>query len=57
VNESAGHSQQVEAAPPAGSPEPLTIFLAVGIVINLALVTAFLLWAIRHWKRHHGKDS
>ena len=51
------HSQQVEVETPSGSPEPLTIFFAVGIVINLALITAFFLWAIRQWKNGGKRDS
>lgn len=51
MNQSAEQSQQVEVAPPTGSPEPLTMFFAVGILINLALITAFVLWAIRQWKK------
>ena len=43
MNQSAEQSQQVEVAPPTGSPEPLTMFFAVGILINLAL--------IRQWKK------
>ena len=51
MNESADARQQTEVETPSASAGPSTMFFAIGILINLALLTAFLLWAIRQWKR------
>lgn len=48
--------QQIEVENPPGAAEPLTIFFAIGIVINLVLITAFVLWAIRQWKKTDSRD-
>ena len=48
--------QQIEAETPPGATEPLTIFFAVGIVVNLVLITAFVLWAIRQWKKTDRRE-
>ena len=51
MEQSNEQQQSMEVETPPGSPEPLTLFFAVGIVINLVLITAFVLWAIRQWNK------
>ena len=42
-----------EQAPPQATAEEadysLAGFFAIGLVINLALITAYCIWAYRHW--------
>ena len=57
MNETAAESQpQVEVETPAQSTGPSTAFFAIGIAINLALLAAFALWAIRQWKKSGKRD-
>jgi hypothetical protein len=50
-------SPPAEVEDPAGSGGPSTAFFAIGIAINLALLAAFALWAIRQWKQGNKRDS
>ncbi len=36
--------------PASGSEKDLTAFFAIGLVINLAVLTAFFVWAVKEWK-------
>jgi len=57
MNETAADpNPQVAVETPTQSPGPSTIFFAIGIVINLALLAAFLLWAVRQWKKGGKRD-
>ena len=51
MDQSADRQQQIEVDVSTDSPAPLTAFFAIGIFVNLVLITAFALWAIRQWKR------
>jgi len=57
MNETAADPQpQVVVENPAASTGPSMTFFAIGIAINLALLTAFGLWAIRQWKKGGKRD-
>ncbi|HKJ49986.1 MAG TPA: hypothetical protein VKB27_00720 [Gammaproteobacteria bacterium] len=57
MNQTAADPQpQVEVVTPSASTGPPAMFFAIGIAINLALLTAFLLWAIRQWKKGGKRD-
>ena len=53
----AEQQQQVEVEPASAADQSLTMFFAVGLVINLVLITAFVLWARKQWKRSGKSDS
>ena len=52
---SVGQSTEAHLEQPASSPEvehgPTTTFFAVGIVINIVLVTAYFFWAYKQWNK------
>ena len=57
MNETAADPQPqitVESSPAASGPS--TTFFAIGIAINLALLIAFGLWAVRQWKNSGKRD-
>jgi hypothetical protein len=56
MNETAAEQQVAVETPPASS-GPSTTFFAIGIAINLVLLAAFALWAIRQWKKSGKRDS
>jgi hypothetical protein len=56
MNETAEPRPQVEAETPSASTGPPMAFFAIGIAINLALLTAFALWAVRQWKKGGKRD-
>jgi len=57
MNQTAADPQpQVELETPSASSGPSTTFFAIGIAINLALLAAFGLWAIRQWKKSGKRD-
>lgn len=57
MNETAADAQpQVVVEAPSASSGPSTLFFAIGIAINLALLAAFGLWAIRQWKKGGRRD-
>ncbi|RLC59400.1 MAG: hypothetical protein DRI30_00595 [Chloroflexi bacterium] len=41
---------------PAGHEAPIGFF-AIGLVINLALIAAYLIWAIKQWKKSSARDK
>ncbi|HHJ17457.1 MAG TPA: hypothetical protein ENJ80_12245 [Gammaproteobacteria bacterium] len=34
-----------------GGREDLTVFFSIGIVVDVLLVTVFLVWAVRQWRK------
>ena len=56
MNETAAE-QQVEVEIPSASSGPSTMFFVIGIAINLALLAAFGLWAVRQWKKNNRENS
>jgi hypothetical protein len=57
MSQSAEQQQQVAVEPESDADLSLTPFFAVGLVINLVLIAAFALWAIRQWKQTGKRDS
>ena len=41
---------------PAGHEAPIGFF-AIGLVINLVLIAAYLIWAIKQWKKSGVRDK
>ncbi len=57
MNQTAADPQpQVEIDTPPATSGPSATFFAIGIAINLALLAAFGLWAIRQWKRNGKRE-
>jgi len=50
-NKQSSYSEQAEAAPVTTQHEPSMGFFAIGIVINLVLITAYFIWAYKQWKK------
>ena len=57
MNQNSEQQQLVEAEAPSGSSDSLTAFFAVGLVINLVLIAAFVLWARKQWNKSGKPDS
>ena len=49
------HSEQPAPAIEAGR-EDLTTFFAVGVVINLVMITAYFIWAYKQWNKTGTRD-
>ena len=49
------HSEQPAPAIEAGR-EDLTTFFAVGVVINLVMITAYFIWAYKQWNMTGTRD-
>jgi len=51
------HTESSEvAAVPAGHEAPVGFF-AVGIVINVVLISAYFIWARKQWKKPERRDD
>lgn len=50
------HSEQ-PAPVIEGGREDLTMFFAVGIVINLVMITAYFFWAYKQWNKSGARDE
>ena len=52
---SVGQPPEVHQEQPASAPEvrqgPSTAFFAVGIVVNVVMITAFFIWACKQWSK------
>jgi len=48
---------QVQTIVDAGSDSLVTGFFAIGMVINILLVTAYLIWACKHWGKKEKQDQ
>ncbi len=48
-----GNTAQAAIVHPAGTAEreDLTVFFSIGVVVDVLLVAAFLVWAIGQWRR------
>jgi heme/copper-type cytochrome/quinol oxidase subunit 2 len=55
-NHQSSYSEQTQAAAPEQHEAPIGFF-AIGIVINLALVIAYFVWAFRQWKKTGPRDK
>jgi len=52
----------VQADPPAAGAgidwgDFTTVFFAAGVVINLAMITAYIIWAFRQWSKQEASDE
>ncbi len=58
---SVGQTPEAHLEQPASAPEvehgPTTTFFAVGIVINIVLVTAYFIWAVKQWSKTGQKKK
>ncbi len=45
----AAHSEQSAPAPEHGQGDLIWVFFAVGFAINIAMITAYFIWAYKHW--------
>ncbi len=55
--EQTNYSEQANASPgPQGHEAPLGFF-AIGVVINLVLITAYFIWAYKQWKKPRPLDK
>ncbi len=51
VNTLEVHSEQLTPVPEVGQKDPLIVFFAVGVVINIVMITAYFIWAYKQWKK------
>ena len=51
----ATQSEQSAPAHETGSNGPTAGFFAVGILINIIMVTVYIVWACRHWKKSRDR--
>ena len=57
VNTVVTQSEQSVPAHETGSNGPTPGFFAVGILINIIIVTVYIVWACRHWKKSGDGNS
>jgi hypothetical protein len=50
-NRQSSYSEQAEADPATPQHEAPIGFFAIGIVVNLVLITAYFIWAYKQWKK------
>jgi hypothetical protein len=46
-----GVTPDATAAPVEHAREDLTVFFSVGVVLDVLLVAAFLVWAVKQWRK------
>ena len=51
ISASMAPGSAAEAVEVENGHEDLTVFFAIGMVINVLLVTAYLVWAVRQWRK------
>lgn len=56
-NRQSSYSEQAETDPPTPQQEAPIGFFAIGIVINLVLITAYFIWAYKQWKKPGKRDK
>jgi hypothetical protein len=56
-NEQSSYSEQAEADPATPQHEAPIGFFAIGIVVNLVLITAYFIWAYKQWKKPGKADK
>ena len=58
MSETATAYTEQPAVPPAPAHnEPPIVFLGIGVVINLILITAYFVWAYKQMKKRREKDE
>lgn len=50
-NNQSSYSEQAEVVPIMPQHEAPIGFFAIGIVVNLVLITAYFIWAYKQWKK------
>jgi hypothetical protein len=45
------HTEQPAAVPPAEEKDLTTNFYVVGGIINIVMISAYFIWAVRAWKK------
>jgi len=55
--EKSNYSEQSDANPVLPGHEAPIGFFAIGIVINLVLITAYFIWAYKQWKKPQKRDQ
>ena len=53
----AAYTEQPAAVPEDAPNDSMTGFFAVGIVINIVMITAFFIWAYRQWNKTEKPDE
>ena len=56
-NKQSSYSEQTEADPATPQHEAPIEFFAIGIVVNLVLITAYFIWAYKQWKKPGKADK
>jgi hypothetical protein len=56
-NKQSSYSEQAEADPVTPQYEVSIGFFAIGIVVNLVLITAYFIWAYKQWKKPGKRDK
>ena len=56
-NHQSGHTEQAEAVVTTPHQDAPIGFFAIGIVINLVLITAYFVWAYKQWKKPGKGDG
>ena len=56
-NKQFSYSEQAEADPVTSQHEVSIGFFAIGIVVNLVLITAYFIWAYKQWKKPGKPDK
>ena len=51
------YSEQAEADPVMPQHEAPIGFFAIGVVVNLVLITAYFIWAYKQWKKPGKADK
>ena len=49
-------SVSVESAPSVNEGAPIGFF-AIGVIVNLALIAAYFVWAVRNWNKPDASDE
>jgi hypothetical protein len=56
-NIQSSYSEQAVADPATPQHEAPIGFFAIGIVVNLVLITAYFIWAYKQWKKPGKRDK
>ena len=51
-------SEQVQSAPEINhDKEDLSVFFGIGMIVNIAMITSFFIWAFKQWKKNDAKKK
>jgi len=56
-NKLSTYTEQATAGPLPEQNEPPIIFLGIGVVINVLMITAYFIWAYKQWKKTDKPDK